>query len=221
MAFSTLDDLRADLNADLGLGDDTATAPWGSQTVRNTALQDALRRMWPRMARLIREDVTIVAEATEYDLTDIRDLETIEVYNSDGRVYKEIRNFRAWDDHEADPVVTHFLLTTYWQAGTTDTIKAVGYAPYTVPATGGASLDLPPELEYIAIHGARAYLYRRRFNQWVDFEQQQVQNRDNASSPSELFAMYQDAERLFNDAVEQNGRRMALPKTARLRRGRR
>jgi hypothetical protein len=78
--------------------------------------------------------------------------------------------------------------------------------------------DVPERFAWILVAGARAELYRRRFNQWVDFEQHQVQNRDNATSPSELFAMYQDSERIFERAIEMHARRLGLPKTSRLRR---
>lgn len=78
--------------------------------------------------------------------------------------------------------------------------------------------DLPERLAWIAVAGARAYLYRRRFNQFIDFEQMQVTNRDNATRPNELFAMYQDAERIFEKALDEHRRSMSLPKVTRIRR---
>lgn len=214
-------DIRTDLlNPDLGLTDDTATEPWGDETVRDRAIITAVERLWPTMARLVREDLAIVTDADEYELDEIFDLETIEVRDDTGRVYKEIRNFRSWVNDSADPAVSVVSLPVYWPAGTVDTLKAVGYAPFTVTGAAGAeATDVPARHAHILVDGARAYLYRRRFNQWIDFEQHQVQNRDNATSPSELFAMYQDAERIFQRAISENGRRMALPKVSRLRRG--
>ena len=203
------------LNPDLGLDDDAATEPWGDVTVRNTALEDSVRRLWPRMARLVREDMPIVTNADEYVLPTIWDLEVIEVRSPNGRVHKELNNFRSWVDHTTDPPVSRVLLAVHWPGGTTDTAKAVGYAPFGVAA---GITDLPASQAWIIVYGARAYLYRRRFNQWIDFEQHHAQNRDNSTSPSELFAMYQDAERLFDRAIADHGRRLGLPKVTRLRR---
>ena len=80
------------------------------------------------------------------------------------------------------------------------------------------STDLPEHLAWIAVVGARSNLYRRRFNQWIDFEQHQAQNRDNATNPSEIFAMYQDSERMFQEAINEHRRGLTLPKTSRIRR---
>jgi hypothetical protein len=219
VAYSTLEDIRTDLlNPDLGITDDTAAKPWGDETVRNEAIRDAIRRMWPRMARLLRESVTIQASVVDYALTSIRDLETIEVSDSNGHVRREVRNFRTWVDRSDDPPVGRFLLPVGWKAGTTETIQAIGYAPYAVPSADDDEVDIDPSLLWIVVYGARAYLYRRRFNQWVDYEMFANVNRDNATTPSELFAMYQDSERLYQVGLEENGRDLALARSARLRR---
>lgn len=223
MAFKDLDGLRtAKLNPDLGIasGDDAEAEPWGDTTVRNTAIIDTISRMWPRMALHVVESLTIVTDAVEYNLTTIEELIGIRVKNSSGQVYKEIKNFRSWVDRSAATPVGKVLLSISWSAGTTETLEAEGYRPFTVPATGSDTLDIPPEWEWIVMNGARAYLYRRRFNQWVDFEGYQATNRDNATSPSELFSMYQDAERQFESALDTHGRRTTVAKTARLRRRR-
>jgi len=224
MAFKTLAEIRTELvNVDLGLLEDTDDR-FGDVTARNVAITDAFRRLWPTMARLVREDVAIEDRAVDYTLATIRDLLTLEILDSEGIVVKEERNWRTWVDEQGDPPTVRLLKNRGWSAQAGISVRAVGYTPYQAPYEYDSEglVEVPCDLEerllWIVVYGARAFLYRRRFNQWVDFEQHQVQNRDNATSPSELFSMYQDSERQFQQGIADHGRTLVLPKTARLRR---
>lgn len=119
------------LNRDLGITTDGLEEPWGDATVRNTALCMAVKRLWPKMARLMHEDIDLVAGADEYELSEIWDVETLEVINPEGRIYKEMRNFRNYVDESNDPPSLRLQLPVFWPAGTTDRLRAVGYTPYT------------------------------------------------------------------------------------------
>lgn len=141
-----LDDTRMNLlNPALGLVDDSDEEPWGDEDVRTAALCTAVKRIWPRMARLTREDVAIVAGAVEYDLWGIWDVEAVEVIGTSGRVLKAMRNFRnyvdhtEWDDgfgNEVAPVL-RLVLPVYWPAGTTDALRVTGYSPFNCWQEGG------------------------------------------------------------------------------------
>lgn len=216
MAFSTLDQIRAKLNAQLGVADGS-TAPFGSSSDRNVALQDAFARLWPTMARLHRETVPVLANTVDYTLSTVRDLLTIEELDAESIVRREIRNFRTWVDESADPPVRRLLLPVGYTAATV-TWRAVGYAPYKVPVNGADTADIEPRLEWIVVAGAISFLYQRRFHEFTYFEQRQHQNVDNVISPAELFSMYQDAERRFLEGISGNRRSLALPKVNRLRR---
>lgn len=122
------------LNPDIGLTDDTADIPWGDETVRELALKEAIRRLWPRMGRLVYEDVSIVPDQDEYLLDDIWDLETLEVRGPEATVYKELANWRNWldngDENEVEPI-KRLMLPVAWRPGHTDTLRAIGFRPYT------------------------------------------------------------------------------------------
>jgi hypothetical protein len=142
-----IDNVRENmLNAALGLATDTDAEPWGDEDVRNAALCLAVHRIWPRMAKLMREDLAIVTGAVEYQLAHIWDVESLEVSGPSGRVRKEIKGFRNYVDQtdtldlftgvEAPPVL-RLLLPVHWPAGTTDTLRVTGYAPFECWQEGG------------------------------------------------------------------------------------
>lgn len=136
-----LEDVRIELlNPDLGLASDGLQEPWGTETVRVEALVNAIDRMWPRMGRLILETVPIVAGADYYELGSIWDLEVIEVRDSSGMVYKELSNWRNWldvTDPDDNEPVKRVVLPVVWKAGTSDTLRAIGFRPYTTWEGGG------------------------------------------------------------------------------------
>lgn len=217
MAYSTLDSIRTvSLNPDLGLDSDSDNR-YGDTTVRNNALRDAFARLWPNMARLIRETVTIADDTVDYTLTAIRDLLTLEVLDDQGVVFDENRNWRVWTDASADPVVLRLLLAAPY-SGFTGSVRAIGYAPYIVPATGAATCDLEPRMEWIVVAGARANLYRRQLSQWMTFERRLNDNPTTSVGPAELMTMYREAESQFAAAIRDHGRPLTLPKTTRVRR---
>lgn len=213
MSFSTLDSVRtASLNVELGLDSDSDNR-FGTTAQRNYAIQEALRRLWPRMGRLTRENVTVVDDQYDYTLTTVRDVVRVEQYDEDGLFISDLRgNWRAWwDEEDATPVVRLHLVD---ELDTDTSLKVVGYAPYTVPASGGASLDLQPEDEWVIIAGARALLYRRLLNQFVVFERHANENRSTSLTPDQILGMVAAAERDFERGIQQHPRRIAKVKLA-------
>lgn len=213
MSFSTLDSVRtASLNVELGLDSDSDNR-FGTTAQRNYAIQEALRRLWPRMGRLTRENVTVVDDQYDYTLTTVRDVVRVEQYDEDGLFISDLRgNWRSWwDEEDATPVVRLHLVD---ELDTDTSLKVVGYAPYTVPASGGASLDLQPEDEWVIIAGARALLYRRLLNQFVVFERHANENRSTSLTPDQILGMVAAAERDFERGIQQHPRRIAKVKLA-------
>lgn len=214
MAFSTLDAVRTgQLNVALGLDGDSDDR-FGTDDLRNLALQDAIRRMWPSMARLTRESITIVQDQIDYTLTTLRDVEALEYATTDTLTYTNLSgNWTSWwDEEDATPVVRLRLaapLDPDW------TLRAIGYVPYSVPTSSppssSGSLDLQPEDEWIVVAGALAYLYRRQLNQFMTYERHENENRKTFLSPGEMLTMYRDAESAYQAALNSRRRRLVRP----------
>ena len=77
----------ADATGDLDLG-------FGTVAERNQAIKSAMAQLWPEVARLVFEDVTPSTSAYEYVPATIRDLEAIDLMDSDGYPIDWIRDWR-------------------------------------------------------------------------------------------------------------------------------
>lgn len=209
------------LNVDLGLdltlgvsgdGDDSL----GTTTVRTQAIKVAFARLWPRMGRLILQSVTVVDKQLDYTLTAIRDVETIELLNPTGYVLRdEIRNMRVlYDETTAGTEVRRLRLPAAPVLGTSPTMRVIGYMPYKSEFTGDSdTLDIPVELEWVPVIGARMEVYRRMMNRRANFEQFANLNRDTDVSVAELRAMYQDARLEFLAAIADHPRDFRVGRT--------
>lgn len=210
MAFSDLDTLRASLNTELGITDGS-TQPFGSSTDRNRYLQNAFRKMWPRMARLVRQSVTPTDTTMDYTLTAIRDVVRIDVLDSDGLVKDEIRSWELIVDESADPIVRRLLIP---EMATSVTLRVTGYQPYKVPASGADTCDLPSELEHIPLAGARAEAYRARMTQYIDYEQRASENPTTATSGAEIMQLYLAAKQEFDELLVAHQRNITVARRA-------
>lgn len=199
MAYSTLAQLRAFLNTELGRTDGSTT-PWGSDSDCNRFVQVGIRRLWPRVARLVRETVTPTDDTMDYTLTGIRDIVRVDVLDSDGLMKDEVRSWELIVDESADPVVRRLLVP---EMATTVTLRVTGYQPYSVPSAADSQCDLPPELEHVAIAGAKVEAFKPRVASFLDYEQRGAQNPTTATGGPELLQMYfaarDDFDRLLAD----------------------
>ena len=215
MAFQTLLQLRTRLNIDLGLTDDTAATPWGSEAVRNEAIRDGFERLWPAMRRMREERQDYDATKQVYELAEVKDVQLVAVESADGIIRNDLKNWRnfAVDD---DPV--RYTLRMSTATGINGGVLVIsGYAPYKSFFSGDADqCDLTDRLCWIPLLGARAWLYRRRYHEFLDYEQHANLNRDNAMDPPTLFNAYQDAEAMFQQALEQHRYEVAYPRRSRV-----
>lgn len=212
MAFSTLNQLRALLNTELGRTDATTT-PWGSDTDCNTFIQMAIRRLWPRMARLEKETITAVDGQTAYTLSLLYDVVAIEQADTEAIYQRRVPSFQLYVDESADPVVRRLTVPGL---DTASTYTAIGYAPYSVPATGASECDLPSRLEHVVITGAKAEAFRRRMNEYVDFENRNLANPVTTVQQNEIERIYLATKAEFEQLIRENQRNFVLPKRARL-----
>jgi len=218
MAFLSLDALRTGyLNLELGLSSDTDTN-FGTEAQRNFYLQNAIRKLWPAVARLVSESITSLVNDQTYTLTAIEDVERIELLDisNDQIVANTVRSWQVIRDESADPAVNRLIIPP---VGAGYTMRVIGYAAYTVPASsppsGSGSVDFPTRMAHVVSAGGRVEAYRAKLNKFADYEQFANENRQNVLQPAELLELLRQAEREFERFSYTVRRDFAAPKRAR------
>jgi hypothetical protein len=205
---STLDTIRTGaLNIELGLDDDSDNR-FGTTVHRNHALTEAFRRLWPRMARLTDETLTIVDDQTEYTLSSLRQVEYLELRDSEDRFVTRLTNWRTW----TEDTTTRLLLPQAIDSSLS--VIVVGWAQYTIPSSGSGTSTMPADLEWIVVQGGRALLYRRLLNQFAVFERHENENRKTFLTVEQVITMEREAEGMFQAAINDNRRSIATPRKA-------
>jgi hypothetical protein len=167
------------------------------------------------MKRMRTETETYTANQQLYPLTIVQDPQLVEVMSSDGMVYKELKNWRCWTLDDDPKVVQLRLASPVAETGASLVIH--GYTRYKSYMTGDSdTCDLADELTWIPLQGARAYLYRRRYQEFMDYEQFANLNRDNDMDAGTLFAAYQDAEGRFQHALATHATEVSIPRRSRM-----
>lgn len=220
MAFKTLDQLRTStpgLNSELGLSADTDDV-FGTTAQRNGYIQRSIAKLWPRMGRLTRETLTTVTDQQEYTSLTLYDVERLEVVdiNTGTRISDRIRSWQHYVDEAADPPTVRILLPAM-EAGIT--LRAIGYRPYLIPASGGDACDIPPRLEHVVIAGARVEAYRAMANKYATFERFQNENRQNALTAADVIELLRQSQREFDRGLAENARNLTGAHRARLQTG--
>lgn len=222
MAFLTLDALRTGyLNLELGLASD-ADASFGSEADRNFYLQNAIRKLWPNVAKLTSESLTTVADDQTYNLATIEDVERLEVLNLSNNqlVAQTIRSWQIIRDESTDPPTLRLIIPAM-TAGYT--VRVIGYVPYTVPASSppssSGSVDFPTRMAHVVSAGGRVEAYRAKANSFANFKKFANENRQNVLQPAELLELLRQAEREFERLKIDHGRDFAAPKRARTQTG--
>jgi hypothetical protein len=216
VAFSQLLGLRLRVNSALGLASDTDDQPFGAVADRNEAIRLALATLWPTMARLQRETLTIVAAQFDYTLTTLKDVQSIEVVDTTSLdVVDMIKTFRVIQDEAVEPATIRIRFEAIPR--TTTSLRVIGYAPYTSNLVAdGDFCDLPVRLEYIVVLGATANLYKRKLNQRMNFQQHAVASRENDVTVNEMLSAYTLVKREYDQALDANRRFFVAAKTERV-----
>ena len=212
MAYKTLDALRQSpgLNDELGLTADSDNT-WGSTTLRNTYIQRAIAKLWPQMGRLTRESIVSVSNQMDYTLTTVVDIERVELLDTSSLVQSNIKTWQHYMDEAADPATNRLTIPTV-VAGRT--IRVIGYVPYLIPANGAASCDIPPRLEWIVYAGARVEAYRRKLNEFANFERFANENRQNSLTPADVVELLRQARADFEKGMQENARSFTAARRA-------
>lgn len=205
---NTLDTIRTGaLNVELGLDSD-ADDRFGTTAQRNYAITEAFRRIWPRMARLTDETITVVLDETEYTLSTLRQVEYLELRNEDDAFVTRLNDWRVWTEDTTTQLLLPFAVDTRLS------LVAVGWAQYTIPSSGSSTSTLPADLEWIIVQGARALLFRRLLNRFVTYERHENENRKTFLTVEQIIAMEREAEGMFQAAINDHRRSIAVPRKA-------
>lgn len=206
MAYTTLGNLRAALNTELGRTDGT-TAPWGTDANCNQMIADAIKRLWPRMGRLVYQDITPVALQEEYTITAMRDIVRIEVIGTSSNLLFRLKNWTSWVDETSSTLARKIKIPAI-AVDTTTTLHVVGYQPYAEinTASDANTSDFQSELDHIVVTGARANAYKRRLNVFMDFEQHALENPSTRTGLQEFQTAYLAAKAEFDALINEHPR---------------
>lgn len=200
------------LNVDLGLDSDSDDR-FGTTAVRNLAIQDAIRRMWPRMGMADSETVTPLEDTYVYEIQTLWDVVKVVQVDADGAFIRTVSDWSLDRDDSSNTLPGHSIAFPY--PPSTDTTMTVwGYVPYTVPSADGDTLDVPTAAEWVVVAGARSFLYRRQLNQFATFERRRNENQRTTLSPEQLLTMQRDAEALYREGIAAFSRVAQTPRRA-------
>lgn len=205
-----LQTLRTDhLNIELGLDNDS-DARFGSTSLRDQALQQAIHRLWPRVASFDSEVLTIEEDRIDY-VSVLRDVLWLEL-TADGYRPQLLEDFTQWwDAGEGYQVVR---LPAALPLTPAYTLTAYGYVPYTVPATTSDTTDLPTALYWVVVAGAKAFLYNQKLASFVTYERHENENRRTFLTPDQMLTMAAAAERMFQEGIRVNPRTVTRARRA-------
>lgn len=205
---NTLDTIRTGaLNIELGLTADSDDR-FGTTAQRNYAITEAFRRIWPRMARLTDETITVVLDETEYTLSTLRQVEYLELRNEDDAFVTRLNDWRVWTEDTTTRLLLPFAVDTRLS------LVAVGWAQYTIPDSGSETSTLPADLEWIIVQGARALCFRRLLNRFATYERHENENRKTFLTVEQIIAMEREAEGMFQAAINDHRRSISVPRKA-------
>lgn len=194
--MTTLADLRAALNGEVGVAVDADTTPW-TVAVRNQAITDGYRALWRvGVWKPLRQDLATVTEQHAYALTAIRKLERLELLDSESRVVERPHGIIQPDGAGGYEL---YLPNTIASGAT---IRAYGYGPYKSEFSGDSDEDdIEDEYSRIPLLKAKAILYRIALGYFARTGEAQALPPTMAVSVENLLAIIAAAEREFDEEV--------------------
>jgi hypothetical protein len=192
--MTTLANLRAQLNGEVGIATDAETEPW-TITVRNSAITEGYRALWRVGVRKpLRQDIATATDDHAYALTSIRALERLELLDSSGRVISRPRGIIQDDGAGGyELYIPHTISTGA-------TIRVHGYGAYVSTFASDAAVDdIPVEYTRIPLLKAKAILYRIALGTFAKTGETQGLPPAMAVSVENLLAIIAAAEREFDE----------------------
>ena len=112
---------------------DSSNATWAA-TELNQILTEAAHQVWPRVAKPVREIVTLADDDDQYTLTTVAEVSRVDLLDEDDMLLMTLPggSWELWNDGETLGG-TLWLSTLY--ATTGRTLRVHGYAPYNLSST--------------------------------------------------------------------------------------
>lgn len=194
--MTTLANLRAKLNGELGVTTDTEPSPW-SQAVRNNAISDGYAELWRvGVWKDALQDLSTVTDTHVYALTAIRRLGVLELLDSSSRLIDRPKGIVEPDGAGAGTY--QLRLRAPIDAGYT--LRVRGWAAYTSTFANDAAVDdLAAEYNRIPLLKAKAILYRQQLSTFARFGQREVAPPEMSLTVDQLVGIVAAAEREFVD----------------------
>jgi hypothetical protein len=166
---------------------DPANKTWTTDELDNL-LTNACARMWPTVARRVRESVTLVDDQDQYDLTYLVEVNRVDVLDSTGEIVRVLSGgtWEYWGDQET-PGGTLFINRQF--ASTGYTLRVHGFGQYDLQENFPADRHVPYLLAL-----ARAEACRREIARRANFTQAQAMNQVQNISVNEMVLMVNEAD---------------------------
>lgn len=186
--MAALSDIRAALNAEIGVVTDADTTPW-SVTQRNNAIRDGYRALWSARAwKTVTESVATVPDQDTYALTTVHRLGRIDLVDSSGVIVDHPNGTLEPDGAGGYRLLVHPITDGY-------TIKVYGWAPYkSTFATDADTDDLEAEWARVPLLKAKAILYRAQLATFARYGERQALKPDMNVSVDQLLGLIQACE---------------------------
>jgi hypothetical protein len=194
--MATLAQLRARLNAELGISDDASTTPW-PQATRNQAIADGYAELWRvGVRKWVREDLPTTTSQT-YALSTVRVSERLELLDASGYVVEQpvgtVRQngLGGYELYLRSPLTTGF------------TLRVWGWTAYKSTFSGDADTDdLPAEYVRVPLIKARSICYRTQLGTFVRYGELHAVPPPLNATVDQLLAIIAATEREFLAEVE-------------------
>jgi hypothetical protein len=197
---STLAQIRAALNADMGIATDAETAPW-SVTARNAAIAAGYQELGRKGAtKPVVVSVNAVTDKQYYlvadGITGIEELSFVDVVNSLGQCVDHPQAILEADGAGTFQLVTPPIATGY-------TLKLHGFKPYICTFAGDSSPDdLESQYQRVPLLKAKAILLRQTSIGAARYNQRQLQAPTLNATLDQILGMISLAEREFETALK-------------------
>ena len=189
--MSTLAELRAKLNGEIGVVDDTEMVPW-SQAVRNNAITDGYAALWRQGAwKPTTVDVATADGGRIYSVSDIRRLLRAELLDPDGYLVEKLRAII-----EPDGAGSWELIVPEQAAGYT--IRLYGWTAYKSQFSDDDDEDdLDAEHNRVPLLKAKAILLRAQLATFARYGERQALPPEMNVSIDQFLGLIAAAEREF------------------------
>lgn len=194
--MTTLANLRASLNAEIGVAADADTVPW-TTTVRNDAISKGYAELWRAgVWKDAKQDIATTDGTWAYALTTIRRLNRLELLDSDGNILERPRGIVELDGAGTGTYQVRLVAPL----AASLTLRVWGWTAYKSTFSSDADTDdILAEYSRIPLLKAKAILYRQQLGQFARYGERQALPPNMNVSVDQLLAVIAAAEREFEE----------------------